>query len=61
MKRKQRLKLKPFRLFPHIMERRMKKGYRKCGAINLAEAKLTDNCDELCEYEKWLVKQTEQL
>lgn len=60
MKRKIKIfGLKPFRPFPHKMERRMKRGYRKCAALNLSEARL--NCDGagLEEYEKWLMNQTE--
>ncbi len=59
MKRKSKTKLRPFRFFPHIMERRMKRGYRKAGSVNLTEAEQGLCAGDLCEYEKWLVKQTE--
>jgi len=48
---------KLFRPSAHKMERRMKKGYNASAAVNLEEAGLNLNGDELAEYEKWLLKQ----
>ena len=48
---------KLFRPSAHKMEGRLKSGYEASAAVNLEEAGLNLNGDELAEYEKWLLKQ----
>ena len=47
--------MKPKTTAPHnIKERRLRRGYRKTGKVNLAESEDSLMPGDLAEYEKWL-------